>query len=160
MKRFKLNVVERPCLVHRAEVAALLLSYIMAHFGRDFPQGIPSVFIAPRPRSPRAVYEDAPQAVDAPLDAKGGRERGPAQEVGTERERTGPTNLPRGEAFRCLHRLSRCGLFRQHGFRRRFFHLIYTGVIWLVSFGYIGNAPGFPLRERPEEVCTASLTVT
>ena len=95
------------------------------------------------------MYEDAPQAVDAPLDAQVGRERGPAQEVGTEGERPGPSNLPRGEAFRCLHRLGSYGLFPLYGLRLRFFHkrfflLVYNCFIRFALFIHIGSNLSFP----------------
>lgn len=73
-------VVERSDFVHRADVATLLLTYIMAHSGCDFPESIAAVLVVPAPRSPRAVHKDAP------LDTEVGRERCPAQEVGVYRE--------------------------------------------------------------------------
>ena len=53
-------VVELPGLVHRTEVAAFLLTYIITYFGRHFPEGIPSVLVVPSPRCPRAVHQNAP----------------------------------------------------------------------------------------------------
>lgn len=84
LARFAELVVELADVVHHAEIAPFLLIYIIAHFGRYFPEGISSVFVAPRPRSPRAVYEDAHVTVDAPFDAEVGSERSPAQQVGTQ----------------------------------------------------------------------------